>query len=139
MDVSSERREEVIQYVYDRYGPDHTGMVCNLVTYRGRSAVREVGSALGFPRPLVDRVAQALETYDSVMVRRDLEADGGFAEFFQRPGEGLPAETAAATEAGERGLVDEMGQLNKRVPLIGKVPPWKQPPEPADPDAPRPF
>ena len=57
-------------------------MVCNLVTYRARSAVREVGHALGFPRPLVDRVAKALETYDSVMVRRDLQADGGFAEFF---------------------------------------------------------
>ncbi len=85
IDFSSERREEVIQYVYERYGPEHTGMVCNLVTYRARSAVREVGYALGFPRPLVDRVAKALETYDSVMVRRDLEADGGFAEFFRRP------------------------------------------------------
>ncbi|HEV7810753.1 MAG TPA: PHP domain-containing protein, partial [Candidatus Limnocylindrales bacterium] len=81
IDFSSERREEVIQYIYNRYGPEHTGMVCNLVTYRARSAVREVGVALGFPRPLVDRVAKALETYDSVMVRRDLEADGGFAEF----------------------------------------------------------
>ena len=75
-------------------------MVCNLVTYRARSAVREVGVALGFPRPLVDRVAKALETYDSVMVRRDLEADGGFAEFFRRPGEGLPAESAAAARGG---------------------------------------
>ena len=43
IDFSSERREEVIQYVYKRYGPEHTGMVCNLVTYRARSAVREVG------------------------------------------------------------------------------------------------
>ena len=77
-------------------------MVCNLVTYRARSAVREVGYALGFPRPLVDRVAKALETYDSVMVRRDLEADGGFAEFFRRPGEGLPAE-ALAPARGRRG------------------------------------
>ncbi|MEO6496922.1 MAG: OB-fold nucleic acid binding domain-containing protein, partial [Solirubrobacteraceae bacterium] len=83
IDFASSRREEVIQYVYDKYGPDHTGMVCNVVTYRARSAVREVGYALGFPRPLVDRVAKALETYDSVMVRRDLEAEGGFAEFFQ--------------------------------------------------------
>ena len=66
-------------------------MVCNLVTYRARSAVREVGYALGFPRPLVDRVAKALETYDSVMVRRDLEAEGGFAQFFVRPG-GAPEE-----------------------------------------------
>ncbi len=65
IDFSSARREEVIQYVYERYGAEHTGMVCNLVTYRARSAVREVGYALGFPRPLVDRVAKALETYDS--------------------------------------------------------------------------
>jgi DNA polymerase III alpha subunit len=184
IDFSNARREEVIQYVYGRYGPEHTGMVCNLVTYRARSAVREVGVALGFPRPLVDRVAKALETYDSVMVRRDLEADGGFAEFFQRPGEGESPESRAAAEAGERGLVDGMGQLNHprggrvrtggvgeagngrlpriedvpraagdlgaqlvdgmgqlntRMPLVGKVPPWRQPPKPADPDAPRPF
>ena len=64
IDFASSRREEVIQYCYERYGAEHTGMVCNLVTYRARSAVREVGYALGFPRPLVDRVAKALETYD---------------------------------------------------------------------------
>ena len=139
IDFSSERREEVIQYVYKRYGPEHTGMVCNLVTYRARSAVREVGYALGFPRPLVDRVAKALETYDSVMVRRDLEADGGFAEFFRRPGEGLPAEAGAAQAAEALGFVDGMGQLNTRMPLVGKVPPWRQPPKPEDPTAPRPF
>jgi len=108
IDFSSERREEVIQYVYDLYGAEHAGMVCNLVTYRARSAVREVGYALGFPRPLVDRVAKALETYDSVMVRRDLESEGGFAEFFRRPETG-PTEPALA-EA--RGLTDQMGQLN---------------------------
>ena len=107
IDFSSERREEVIQYVYGKYGPEHTGMVCNLVTYRARSAVREVGNALGFPRPLVDRVAKALETYDSVMVRRDLEAEGGFGRFFARPGEGVEA-----SGAGLRGLTDAMGQLN---------------------------
>jgi DNA polymerase III alpha subunit len=124
IDFSSERREEVIQYVYERYGAEHTGMVCNLVTYRARSAVREVGYALGFPRPLVDRVAKALETYDSVMVRRDLEADGGFGEFFRRPGEADPAAAgagrapvedavrAAAALSTARGLTDGMGQLN---------------------------
>jgi error-prone DNA polymerase len=139
IDFSSARREEVIQYIYRRYGPEHTGMVCNLVTYRARSAVREVGYALGFPRPLVDRVAKALETYDSVMVRRDLEADGGFAEFFKRTGEDVPAEGRAAAQAEALGLVDGMGQLNTHIPLVGKVPPWKQPPKPEDPDAPRPF
>jgi len=115
IDFSSERREEVIQYVYRRYGPEHTGMVCNLVTYRARSAVREVGYALGFPRPLVDRVAKALETYDSVMVRRDLEADGGFGQFFA---DTIEREVEAAVQGGaaetatERGLTDRMGRLN---------------------------
>jgi error-prone DNA polymerase len=103
IDFASSRREEVIQYVYQRYGTDHTGMVCNLVTYRARSAVREVGYALGFPRPLVDRVAKALETYDSVMVRRDLEAEGGFADFFQT-GDGPPVSHASR-------LLDGMGRL----------------------------
>ncbi len=109
IDFSSERREEVIQYVYNRYGQEHTGMVCNLVTYRARSAVREVGYALGFPRPLVDRVAKALETYDSVMVRRDLEAEGGFGQFFDRPV--IAGATGTPPPAEARGLVDEMGQL----------------------------
>jgi error-prone DNA polymerase len=121
IDFSSERREEVIQYVYDRYGPEHTGMVCNLVTYRARSAVREIGYALGFPRPLVDRVAKALETYDSVMVRRDLEAEGGFGQFFaetvEREAEasgtcGVVGGRAAAEVSSVRGLTDRMGQLN---------------------------
>jgi len=114
IDFSSERREEVIQYVYGRYGPDHTGMVCNLVTYRARSAVREVGYALGFPRPLVDRVAKALETYDSVMVRRDLEAEGGFGQFFVRPdGSSAPGDAVMAVDrTGQLGFTDRMGQLN---------------------------
>ncbi|HSH21010.1 MAG TPA: PHP domain-containing protein [Candidatus Caenarcaniphilales bacterium] len=114
IDFATSRREEVIQYVYERYGPEHTGMVCNVVTYRARSAVREVGYALGFPRPLVDRVAKALETYDSVMVRRDLEAEGGFAEFF-RSAEGAGADGSgavpAADVAGARGFLDSMGRL----------------------------
>ena len=108
IDFASSRREEVIQYVYERYGPEHTGMVCNVVTYRARSAVREVGYALGFPRPLVDRVAKALETYDSVMVRRDLEADGGFAEFFAEPAEGGRV---------VRRLLDDMGELRGLAPV----------------------
>ena len=113
IDFSSERREEVIQYVYERYGPEHTGMVCNLVTYRARSAVREVGYALGFPRPLVDRVAKALETYDSVMVRRDLEADGGFGQFFVRPGEG---EGGMGTARGRGGCCSRGGGRRRARP-----------------------
>ncbi|MFL0579844.1 error-prone DNA polymerase [Dietzia sp. 179-F 9C3 NHS] len=48
VDIESGRREEVIQYVYARYGRDHAAQVANVITYRGRSAVRDVARALGY-------------------------------------------------------------------------------------------
>ncbi len=47
VDIEAGRREEVIQYVYDRYGRHHAAQVANVVTYRPRSAVRDMGRALG--------------------------------------------------------------------------------------------
>jgi error-prone DNA polymerase len=54
---SGERREAVIQYVYRRYGRHGAGMTANVITYRGRSAAREVGKALALPPDLQDRLA----------------------------------------------------------------------------------
>ena len=54
---SGERRESVIQYVYRRYGRLGAGMTANVITYRGRSAAREVGKALGLPPDMRDRLA----------------------------------------------------------------------------------
>ena len=48
VDIESGRREEVIQYVYARYGREHAAQVANVITYRGRSAVRDVARALGY-------------------------------------------------------------------------------------------
>ncbi|HEY3342698.1 MAG TPA: error-prone DNA polymerase [Anaerolineae bacterium] len=62
IDFATDRREEVIQYVYEKYGQSHTAMVCNLVTYHARSAVRDLGKALGFPQPVIDRLSRSLET-----------------------------------------------------------------------------
>lgn len=50
LDIEHERREEVIQYVYERWGRDRAAMVCNVNTYRGRSALIDVGKALGIPQ-----------------------------------------------------------------------------------------
>jgi error-prone DNA polymerase len=61
IDFQADRREEVIQYVYERYGPEHTAMACTYVTYRARSAIRDVGQALGLPSHLLDRAAKALD------------------------------------------------------------------------------
>ncbi|HEX4163301.1 MAG TPA: PHP domain-containing protein, partial [Acidimicrobiales bacterium] len=54
VDIESERREEVIQYVYERYGRRHAAQVANVITYRPRSAVRDVGKAFGFSPQQVD-------------------------------------------------------------------------------------
>jgi error-prone DNA polymerase len=54
---SGERRESIIQHVYRRYGRQAAGMTANVITYRGRSAAREVGQALGLPGDLQDRLA----------------------------------------------------------------------------------
>ncbi len=61
---SGERREEVIQYVYRRYGERGAGMTANVITYRARSAVREVGKALGFSLEQVDRLAKLLRRFE---------------------------------------------------------------------------
>ncbi len=48
LDIESDRREEVIQYVYQRYGRSHAAQVANVITYRARSAVRDAARALGY-------------------------------------------------------------------------------------------
>jgi error-prone DNA polymerase len=58
LDIEHKRREEVIQFVYRRYGRRHAAMVANLVRYRTRSAVREVGKVLGIPAILLDQIAK---------------------------------------------------------------------------------
>ncbi len=49
VDFEHERREEVLQYVYTKYGRDRAGMVAALITYRSKSAIRDLGKALGLP------------------------------------------------------------------------------------------
>src|SRR5690606_7983260 len=60
---SGDRREEVIQYVYERYGRRGAAMTANVITYRARSAAREVGKSLGFPPQMLDRLSRLLMTW----------------------------------------------------------------------------
>ncbi len=64
LDIAADRREEVIQYMMQVYGPDHAAMACTLVTFRARSAVRDVGRALGLPPALLERLVGALDVND---------------------------------------------------------------------------
>ncbi len=61
---SGDQREKVIQYVYRRYGERGSAMTANVITYRTRSAVREVGKVLGFPPEQVDKLARLNQAYE---------------------------------------------------------------------------
>src|SRR5271166_1927204 len=61
VDIESTRREEVIQYVYCRYGRRHAAQVANVITYRARSAVRDVGKALGYSVEQVEAWASGVD------------------------------------------------------------------------------
>jgi error-prone DNA polymerase len=71
IDFEHERREEVIQYLYEKYGRHRAGMTATVITYRGRSAVRDVGKALGLGLDLVDEMAKKLDGWDRGTVTED--------------------------------------------------------------------
>jgi error-prone DNA polymerase len=63
LDIEHARREEVIQWVYDRYGRRKAAMVANLIRYRARSAVRDVGKVLGIAETELDGISRLLGHY----------------------------------------------------------------------------
>ncbi len=65
VDFEHERREEVLQYLYEKYGRDRAGIAAVTITYRPRSAIRDVGKALGFSTDLVDRLAKNADHYQA--------------------------------------------------------------------------
>jgi len=60
---SGDQREKAIQYVYQRYGQLGAAMTANVITYRGRSAAREVGKVLGFDRETLDQLSSLVNTW----------------------------------------------------------------------------
>jgi len=60
VDFEHERREEVIQYIYDRYGRDRAALAATVIRYRGRSAIRDVGKALGLSQDAVGRLSRTV-------------------------------------------------------------------------------
>jgi error-prone DNA polymerase len=68
IDIESDRREEVIQYVYERYGRHHTAQVANVITYRARSAVRDMAKALGYEPGQQDAWSKQVDGWGGVEV-----------------------------------------------------------------------
>jgi error-prone DNA polymerase len=65
VDFEHERREEVIQYIYTKYGTERCALAAALATYRTRSAVRDVGKALSIDEPQIDALARSVHWFDA--------------------------------------------------------------------------
>ena len=79
IDISHMDREVVLQYVYQRYGRRHAAMVCEQITWRGRSAVRDVARVLGFEPEVGDRLSLQVGHAEAAEAADHLEAGGAAA------------------------------------------------------------
>ncbi|MFZ0833347.1 MAG: error-prone DNA polymerase, partial [Mycobacterium sp.] len=73
IDIESDLREKAIQYVYDRYGRDYAAQVANVITYRGRSAVRDMARALGFSQGQQDAWSKQISRWNGLADSPDVE------------------------------------------------------------------
>ncbi len=104
LDIESDRREEVIQYVYERHGRRHAAQVANVITYRSRSAVRDAAKALGYAPGQQDAMSKSVNHW-SGLSRQNVGRTNG--------NEGRkPADGAPASDGSE--LPDDVAELAAR-------------------------
>ncbi len=77
VDFEHERREEVIQYIYRRFGREHAGLAATLITYRPRSAVRDVGKAMELSRDIVSKLANTVWGWRGKSISRKKVEEAG--------------------------------------------------------------
>jgi error-prone DNA polymerase len=122
VDFEHERREEVLQYLYEKYGRDRAGLAATVVTYRSRSAIRDVGKALGLSLDRVDALAKQVDGYGNVsdlaarceVVGIDPESDLG-SRLCYLTGEILGFPRHLSQHVG--GMVMTSGRLDELVPI----------------------
>jgi len=100
MDIESDRREEVIQYVYERYGRIHAAQVANVITYRAKSSIRDMAKALGFAVGQQDAWSKQIDKWGGL--DKDRSAEAVVADDFDIPNEVI--ELAAQVENFPRHL-----------------------------------
>ena len=84
VDFEHERREEVIQYIYRKYGRERAALAATVICYRPRSALRDVGKALGYELAEVDRLARGIEWWDGPHIDPERIRASGFDPLDQR-------------------------------------------------------
>ena len=78
VDFEHQRREEVIQYLYNKYGRDRAALTATVITYRSKSAIRDAGKALGFDLVQVDRIAKSFAWWDDKNTVEQRLIEAGF-------------------------------------------------------------
>ncbi|NDD61599.1 MAG: error-prone DNA polymerase [Actinobacteria bacterium] len=84
LDIESDRREEVIQYVYERYGRERAAQVANVITYRARSAVRDMARALGYDAAEQDAFSRRFDSWSPVKDQREVTVPDLVVQLAQR-------------------------------------------------------
>lgn len=78
VDFEHQRREEVIQYLYTKYGRDRAALTATVITYRARSALRDVGRTLGIDEQRIDRLSRSHQWWDGQRLSLERLAEAGF-------------------------------------------------------------
>jgi error-prone DNA polymerase len=131
IDFEHNRREEVIQHIYERYGRERAALTAEVITYRGRSAVRDVGKALGLSLDCVDTVAKSMDLWWGGKE----ESDGATEGRRDGGGDGESKGTEASAFGGHRGTEgreagdgreegerDDEGVMGRRLREVGLDP-----------------
>ncbi|HEY7030528.1 MAG TPA: DNA polymerase III subunit alpha [Thermomicrobiales bacterium] len=123
LDFPREIRERLIERVHEKYG-DGAALVCAFSTYRLRSAVRDVGKALGLPQPDIDKIAKLSEPRSAHDLSRELDRIPGYAERKDNPPWSYLVELADQLAGFPRhvtqhvgGMVVAAGSLREIVPV----------------------
>ena len=80
IDIESDRREEVIQYVYERYGRQNAAQVANVITYRSKSSIRDMAKALGYATGQQDAFSKQLDRWTSIGEQCGAVSPGGVTD-----------------------------------------------------------
>jgi error-prone DNA polymerase len=122
IDFEHERREEVIQYVYQKYGRHRAAIAATLITYQPRSALRDVGKAMGLDALQVERLAHAMHWWDGRKVADERVREAGFepgnpllARLLERVHELIGFPRHLSQHVG--GFVISRGPLEELVPI----------------------
>ncbi|MCL4182324.1 MAG: error-prone DNA polymerase [Burkholderiaceae bacterium] len=79
IDFEHERREEIVQYLYEKYGRDRAALTATVISYRSRSAIRDVGKALGFDAATLDALAKGHHWWDGAGIAPERLAEVGLS------------------------------------------------------------